>query len=87
MREYLDALDQAATAEAKPTANPDDDMPPGNLASEPQVTSLTDPAASWTSKGRSKLAFAYGTTGRHDQSRIDRDLCKTQIVRNACEAM
>ena len=61
VREYLDALDQAAAAEAKPAANPDDDMPPGNPASEPQVTSLTDPAAAWTSKGRSKLAFAYGT--------------------------
>lgn len=36
-------------------------MPPGNAPSEPQVTSLTDPAAAWTSKGRSKLTFAYGT--------------------------
>jgi hypothetical protein len=36
-------------------------MPAGNPPSEPQVTSLTDPAAAWTSKGRSKLSFAYGT--------------------------
>ena len=61
VREYLDALDQAAAAEAKPATNADDDMPPGNAPSEPQVTSLTDPAAAWTSKGRSKLTFAYGT--------------------------
>ena len=61
VREYLDALDQAAAAEAKPATNADDDMPPGNPPSEPQVTSLTDPAAAWTSKGRSKLCFAYGT--------------------------
>jgi hypothetical protein len=39
----------------------DDDMPPGNPPSEPQVISLTDPAAAWTSKGRAKLSFAYGT--------------------------
>jgi len=61
VREYLDALDQAAATEAKPAMNSDDDMPPGNAASEPQVTSLTDPAAAWTSKGRTKLSFAYGT--------------------------
>src|ERR1700691_944075 len=61
VREYLDALDQAAAAEAKHATNADDDMPPGNAPSEPQVTSLTDPAAAWTSKGRSKLTFAYGT--------------------------
>ncbi len=61
MREYLDALEQAAAAEAKSEAKRDDDMPPGNLASEPQVTSLTDPTAAWTSKGCSKLAFACGT--------------------------
>src|ERR1700733_6404968 len=30
VREYLDALDQAATAEAKPATNADDEMPPGN---------------------------------------------------------
>src|SRR6202451_2206606 len=30
VREYLDALDQAAEAEAKPAMNSDDDMPPGN---------------------------------------------------------
>jgi transposase len=61
VREYLDALDQAAAAEAKPPSGSDDDMPPGNPASEPQVTSLTDPAAAWTRKGRTKLSFAYGT--------------------------
>lgn len=61
VREYLDALDRAAAAEAKPEQNLDDNMPPGNPPSEPQVTSLTDPAAAWTSKGRSKLCFAYGT--------------------------
>jgi transposase len=61
VREYLDALDQAAATEAKPATNADDDMPPGNAASAPQVTSLTDPAAAWTSKGRTKLTFAYGT--------------------------
>src|SRR5271156_1131161 len=44
VREYLDALDQAASAEAKPATNTDDDIPPGNAASAPQVTSLTDPA-------------------------------------------
>jgi transposase len=60
-REYLDALDQAAAAETKPTPMPDDDMPAGNPPSVPQVTSLTDPAAAWTSKGRSKLCFAYST--------------------------
>ena len=61
VREYLDALDQAAAADAEPAQNTDDDMPPGNPTSEPHVTSLTDPAAAWTSKGRSKLCFAYGT--------------------------
>src|ERR1700722_3675051 len=61
VREYLDALDQAGAAEAAPTSKSDDDMPPGNPPSVPQVTSLTDPAAAWTSKGRSKLSFAYGT--------------------------
>ena len=61
VREYLDALDQAAAAEVKPAAMPNDDMPPGLPPSVPQVTSLTDPAAAWTSKGRSKLCFAYGT--------------------------
>ena len=30
VREYLDALDQAAAAEAKHATNADDDMPPGN---------------------------------------------------------
>ncbi len=61
VRKYLDALDQAAAAEAKHATNAADDMPPGNAPSEPQVISLTDPAAAWTSKGRSKLTFAYGT--------------------------
>ena len=61
VREYLDALDQAAAAEVKPAAMPNDDMPPGLPPSVPQVTSLTDPAAAWTSKGRSKLCFVYGT--------------------------
>ena len=37
-----------------------DDEPPGNRPSEPKVTSLTDPAAAWTSEGRMKVAFAYG---------------------------
>lgn len=69
VREYLDALDQAAEAEAKPAMNSDDDMPPGNAGSEPQVTSLTDPAAAWTSKGRSKLTFAYGTNYLIDNKR------------------
>jgi transposase len=61
VREYLAALDQAAASQAKPAPTPDDDMPSGNAPSVPQVTSLTDPAAAWTSKGRSKLCFAYGT--------------------------
>jgi hypothetical protein len=61
VREYLDALDLAAAVEAKPAADSDNQMPPGNPPSMPQVTSLTDPAAAWTSKGRSKLTFAYGT--------------------------
>ena len=59
VREYLAGLDQAAATETKPTS--DDDMPSGSSPSVPQVTSLTDPAAAWTSKGRSKLCFAYGT--------------------------
>jgi hypothetical protein len=57
VRKYLDALDQAAAAQAKYATNAADDMPPGNAPSEPQVISLTDPAAAWTSKGRSKLTF------------------------------
>jgi transposase len=61
VREYLDALDQAAAAEAKPATDSDNQMPPGKPPSVPQVTSLTNPAAAWTSKGRLKLAFAYGT--------------------------
>jgi len=63
VREYLAALDQTAAAETKPTLTPtsDDDMPSGSPPSVPQVTSLTDPTAAWTSKGYSKLCFAYGT--------------------------
>lgn len=61
VQKYLAALDQAAAAEARPSPMPDDDMPSGNPPSVPQVTSLTDPAAAWTSKGRTKLCFAYGT--------------------------
>jgi hypothetical protein len=36
------------------------DEPSGNASSEPKVTSLTDPTAAWTSKGRMKVCFAYG---------------------------
>jgi transposase len=59
VREYLDALDMAAAAE---TANSreSDDGPSGNPPSEPKFTSLTDPAAAWTSKGQMKAVFAYG---------------------------
>lgn len=61
VREYLDALDQAAAAETKPMPMPDDDMPSCNQPSVLQVTSFTDPAAAWTRKGRSKLRFANST--------------------------
>jgi hypothetical protein len=54
------ALDQAMDAEAERIAAKSDDEPPGNRPSEPKVTSLTDPTAAWTSKGRMKVAFAYG---------------------------
>ena len=40
VREYLDALDQAVAAEAAPTS--DDDMPPGNPPSVPQI--FSDPS-------------------------------------------
>src|ERR1700683_4738091 len=59
-REYIAALDQAMEAEAETIAAKRDDETPGNRPSEPKVTSLTDPAAAWTSKGRMKVAFAYG---------------------------
>jgi hypothetical protein len=59
-REYIAALDQAMEAEAEAIAAKSDDEPPGNRPSEPKVTSLTDPAAAWTSEGRMKVAFAYG---------------------------
>ena len=35
-------------------------MPPGNPSSTRKLTSLTDPAAAWTSKGQMNFAFAYG---------------------------
>ena len=51
LREYLDQLDNAAGLGALPGESP---KPPKSL-------SLTDPQAALTSKGRSKIAFAYGT--------------------------
>jgi transposase len=51
VREYLDALDKAAGLAALPGESP---QPPKSL-------SLTDPQAALTSKGKSKIAFAYGT--------------------------
>jgi hypothetical protein len=51
VREYLDQLDKAAGLGALPGESP---QPPKSL-------SLTDPQAALTSKGRSKIAFAYGT--------------------------
>jgi hypothetical protein len=51
VREYLDQLDKAAGLGALPGESP---KPPKSL-------SLTDPQAALTSKGRSKIAFAYGT--------------------------
>lgn len=59
VREYLAALDQAASAAAK-TEDADNDMPPGNPPAPPKVTSLTDPTAAWTNKGQRKVGFAYG---------------------------
>ena len=50
VREYLDALDQAAGLAL-----------PGERPSPPKALSLTDPNAALTSKGKSKIAFAYGT--------------------------
>ena len=65
VREYLAALEEtaaeAAAAEAAQTEDADHDMPRGNPPAEPKVTSLTDPAAAWTSKGQMKVGFAYGT--------------------------
>jgi len=51
VREYLEQLDEAAGLGALPGESP---QPPKSL-------SLTDPQAALTSKGRSKIAFAYGT--------------------------
>ena len=59
VREYLAALDQAASGAAK-TEDADNDMPPGNPPAPPKVTSLTDPTAAWTNKGQRKVGFAYG---------------------------
>jgi transposase len=51
VREYLDQLDKTAGFEPLPGESP---QPPKSL-------SLTDPSAALTSKGKSKIAFAYGT--------------------------
>jgi transposase len=51
VREYLDQLDKAAGLGALPGESPQ----------PPKALSLTDPQAALTSKGRSKLVFAYGT--------------------------
>jgi hypothetical protein len=51
VREYLDQLDKAAGLGALPGESPQ----------APKSLSLTDPQAALTSKGRSKIAFAYGT--------------------------
>ena len=61
VREYLNALDEAAAAEIAKTADEDDDAPPGNPPAEAKFTSLTDPGAAWTNKGQMKAVFAYGT--------------------------
>jgi transposase len=63
VREYLEALDQAAAEEAAKSAGntPSGDIPPGNPPVEPKYTSLTDPAAAWTNKGQMKALFAYAT--------------------------
>jgi transposase len=50
VREYLDTLDKAAGAALT-----------GEKPSPPKALSLTDPSAALTSKGKSKIAFAYGT--------------------------
>jgi len=52
VREYLDQLDKAAGLAA---------LLPGETQQPPKALSLTDPSAALTSKGKSKIAFAYGT--------------------------
>ena len=51
VREYLDELDKAAGYE----------LLPGERQQPPKSLSLTDPSAALTSKGKSKIVFAYGT--------------------------
>jgi hypothetical protein len=51
VREYLDQLDQAAGLTPLP----------GEMPQPAKSLSLTDPTAALTSKGKSKIAFAYGT--------------------------
>ena len=51
VREYLDQLDKAAGMA----------LLTGESQQPPKSLSLTDPQAALTSKGRSKIAFAYGT--------------------------
>jgi Transposase DDE domain len=51
VREYLDQLDKAAGLEPLPGESPQ----------PAKALSLTDPGAALTSKGKSKIAFAYGT--------------------------
>jgi hypothetical protein len=51
VREYLGQLDKAAGLEPLP----------GETLKPAKALSLTDPCAALTSKGRSKIAFAYGT--------------------------
>jgi transposase len=51
VREYLAQLDRAAGLT----------MLPGESPQPPKSLSLTDPQAALTSKGRSKITFAYGT--------------------------
>src|SRR6267154_413869 len=50
VREYLDTLDKAAGIALT-----------GERPSPPKALSLTDPSAALTSKGKGKIAFAYGT--------------------------
>jgi Transposase domain (DUF772) len=52
VREYLDQLDKAAGLAA---------LLPGETQQSPKALSLTDPCAALTSKGKSKIAFAYRT--------------------------
>lgn len=51
VREYLDQLDKSAGFE----------LLVGERQQPPKSLSLTDPSAALTSKGKSKIAFAYGT--------------------------